>query len=79
MNTIKTLEEAVEKLYELSVGVIGTGDDRLERPHKPVMLLAVLDMLAGLLDNEGFTGGLLPEFDCLVNQATAKPAVSKDL
>lgn len=37
---------AVETLYRLNTGVIGTETGRHERPHKPVMLLAVLDALA---------------------------------
>src|SRR5688572_82064 len=37
---------AVEVLYRLNTGVIGTGDDRHERPHKPILLLAVFDALA---------------------------------
>lgn len=36
----------IEQLYELNVGIIGKGDDRHERPHKPVMLLAVADLFA---------------------------------
>jgi len=46
MNTIRTINEAVEKLYGLNVGVIGQGSERHERPHKPVLLLAVLDLIA---------------------------------
>jgi putative restriction endonuclease len=41
-----SFEQAVEALYALNVGIIGQGADRHERPHKPVMLLAVLDMIA---------------------------------
>lgn len=37
---------AVELVYRLSTGVIGTSTDRHERPHKPVLLLAVLDAIA---------------------------------
>lgn len=37
---------AVEALYCLNTGVIGMGDSRHERPHKPVLLLAVFDALA---------------------------------
>lgn len=40
------LQEIIEKLYDLNVGVVGTGATRHERPHKPVMLLAVLDLIA---------------------------------
>jgi putative restriction endonuclease len=43
---ISTIDDAVEALYDLSVGVIGQGADRHERPHKPAMLLAVLDLIA---------------------------------
>lgn len=44
--SIRTIDQAVEALYELNVGVIGSGPDRHERPHKPVLLLAVLDLIA---------------------------------
>lgn len=37
---------AVEALYRLNTGVVGTGDSRHERPHKPALLLAVFDALA---------------------------------
>lgn len=37
---------AIEHLYRLNTGVIGTGAARHERPHKPVLLLAVLDAVA---------------------------------
>jgi putative restriction endonuclease len=41
-----TFADAVEALYALGTGVIGKGADRHERPHKPVLLLAVFDALA---------------------------------
>jgi len=41
-----TFEQAVETLYHLNVGVVGTGAERHERPHKPLLLLAVLDLIA---------------------------------
>ena len=41
-----TFEQAVEALYRLHVGVTGTGAQRHERPHKPLLLLAVLDLIA---------------------------------
>lgn len=41
-----TFEQAVEALYHLNVGVLGQGMDRHERPHKPLLLLAVLDLIA---------------------------------
>ena len=37
---------AIETLYRLNTGVIGTEAGRHERPHKPVLLLAVFDALA---------------------------------
>ena len=40
------LSIAINALYSLNVGVVGTGDQRHERPHKPVLLLAVLDAVA---------------------------------
>ena len=44
--SIQTLADAIERLYDLNVGVVGHGHDRHERPHKPVLLLAVLDLIA---------------------------------
>lgn len=41
-----SFDDAVELLYGLHVGIVGLGRERHERPHKPVMLLAVLDLLA---------------------------------
>jgi putative restriction endonuclease len=43
---IRTTDEAIEALYDLNVGVIGTPSGRHERPHKPVLLLAVLDLIS---------------------------------
>ena len=43
---INHVEGAIEKLYALNVGVIGQGIERHERPHKPVLLLAVFDLIA---------------------------------
>ena len=39
------INQAIDAVYNLSVGVIGTGALRHERPHKPALLLAVLDAL----------------------------------
>lgn len=36
---------ALDALYRLNVGVVGSGVGRHERPHKPVLLLAVFDLL----------------------------------
>jgi putative restriction endonuclease len=42
----KDISEAIEALYHLNVGVVGTGSERHERPHKPLLLLAVMDLIA---------------------------------
>lgn len=43
------IDQTIERLYALNVGVIGTGAQRHERPHKPILLLVILDLLdAGL-------------------------------
>ncbi|MDF1565991.1 MAG: HNH endonuclease [Deltaproteobacteria bacterium] len=39
-----TVDSFTEKLYDLNVGLIGDGRAQHERPHKPAMLLAVLDL-----------------------------------
>lgn len=44
-DTMGTLERFLDQLYNLGVGVVGQGPGRHERPHKPVMLLAVLDLM----------------------------------
>jgi len=44
---ICSVDDAVERLYDLHVGVVGTVEGRRhERPHKPVLLLATLDLIA---------------------------------
>ena len=42
----KDISEAIEALYHLNVGVIGSGSERHERPHKPILLLAMMDLIA---------------------------------
>ncbi|MFK5923392.1 MAG: hypothetical protein QM496_14540 [Verrucomicrobiota bacterium] len=42
---MEALERYFENLYNLRVGVVGQGSDRYERPHKPAMLLTVLDLM----------------------------------
>lgn len=42
---MSALARALEKIYRLNVGVTGSGATRHERPHKPVLLLAVLDAI----------------------------------
>jgi putative restriction endonuclease len=43
---MQTIDEAIEWIYGLHVGVVGQGPSRHEKPHKPVLLLAVLDLIA---------------------------------
>jgi putative restriction endonuclease len=43
---ITNIEQAIERLYDLNVGTIGSGPDRHERPHKPILILTVLDLLS---------------------------------
>lgn len=40
------INEAIEALYHLNVGVVGNGSERHVRPHKPILLLAVIDLIA---------------------------------
>ena len=40
-----SLDSAIEQLYHLNPNVVGQGDDRHESPHKPVMLLAALELM----------------------------------
>lgn len=42
---MSALNEALDQIYGLNVGIIGTGTGRHERPHKPVMLLCALDLI----------------------------------
>jgi len=39
-------QETFDRLYNLNTGKTGTGPEQHERPHKPVLLLAVLDLIA---------------------------------
>ena len=39
------LASAIERLYELNVGLVGIGGEQHERPHKPLMLLAAFDLI----------------------------------
>ena len=45
-STITTIDLAVERLYELNPSVVGSGAERHERPHKPLLFLVVLDLIA---------------------------------
>lgn len=50
-NTHDSLKKAIEQVYDLNVGIVGQGLERHERPHKPLLLLAILDLVeAGDLD-----------------------------
>ena len=39
------LASAIEILYDLNCGIVGLGGERHERPHKPLLLIAVLDLI----------------------------------
>lgn len=41
-----SFDQCVEAIYGLNVGVIGKGVERHERPHKPLLLLTVIDLIA---------------------------------
>ncbi|PQJ27452.1 HNH endonuclease [Rubritalea profundi] len=38
-------QSLIDTLYNLRVGCVGSGKDRHERPHKPLMLLAALELI----------------------------------
>ena len=40
-----SLHSVIQQLYDLNTGVIGQGAERHERPHKPVLLLAALELM----------------------------------
>jgi len=40
-----SLESVIDRLYGLNVGAVGTGAARHERPHKPVLLLALVEQV----------------------------------
>src|SRR5690606_15996692 len=43
--SMPTLDQAIERLYALNVGIVGTDKNRHERPHKPLLLLAAFDLI----------------------------------
>jgi putative restriction endonuclease len=43
---MEKLSQYIDRFYNLRVGVTGQGKARHERPHKPVMLMAVMDLIA---------------------------------
>ena len=45
MRRESAISQAIEALYGLHVGVM-PGQERHERPHKPLLLLAALDLIA---------------------------------
>lgn len=40
-----TLDELIQQLCSLHTGLVGSGDDRHEKPHKPVMVLAAMERM----------------------------------
>lgn len=40
-----TLNQAIDRLYDLNPGVVGIDGERHERRHKPLLLLAALDLI----------------------------------
>lgn len=62
------LETAIDRLYSLNVGVVGAGDGRHERPHKPLLLLAAFD----LIDEGLATPGRIPWCQALRDRFTAR-------
>ena len=57
------LDQTVERFYELNVGLVGTGSSQHERPHKPVLLLVVLELL-----DEGLATPELVEWDATLRE-----------
>jgi len=39
------IDRAIEQVLSLQPGVVGTGSDRHERPHKPLLVLSAIDLL----------------------------------
>ena len=62
------LDSSISRLYDLNTGIIGVGGDRHERPHKPLLLLAVLD----LLDEGKATPDRIPWCQALRDRFTAR-------
>ncbi len=65
---VPSIDQAIERLYDLNVGIVGVGGERHERPHKPLLLLAVLD----LLDEGLATPGSIPWCQELRDRFTAR-------
>lgn len=42
---MRNLQTAVQQIYQLGVGFVGSGHARHERPHKPILLLVVLELI----------------------------------
>ncbi len=40
-----SLDSVIELFFDLNTGIVGRGEDRHERPHKPVLLLAALEQM----------------------------------
>ena len=58
------LPHLIETVYQMNVGVVGRGEGRHERPHKPALLLASLDRMDGGASTHevGWSQGLRSEF-----------------
>ena len=62
------LDSSISRLYDLNTGIIGVGGNRHERPHKPLLLLAVLD----LIDEGKATPDRIPWCQALRDRFTAR-------
>ena len=62
------LASAISRLYDLNTGIIGVGGERHERPHKPLLLLAALD----LIDEGKATPDRIPWCQALRDRFTAR-------
>lgn len=62
------LAAAISRLYDLNIGIIGVGGERHERPHKSLLLLAVLD----LIDEGKATPDRIPWCQALRDRFTAR-------
>lgn len=65
----------LDQLYHLNVGAVGEGAERHERPHKPLMLLTVADLIeAGVIQENriAWTPELRKRFGELFNQVRSR-------
>lgn len=52
------LAQAIQRLYDLNCGIIGSGEERHERPHKPLLLLATRQLMREALVSRYFPHSL---------------------